>query len=111
MADDCSSQILIPDAFRALYTDRRGRLMIPRDELATRAELCEDLAQQLQGTAQQIHFDLGIAEDEVLDRIHATLANPAAGLREVELPWLIGRLAELLGWNDTGWSTPPGVPG
>lgn len=109
-ADDCSSQILIPDAFRALYTDRRGRLTIAREELAERAELCEDLAQQLTATAQQIHFDLGIAEDQVLDRIHATLANPAAGLREAELPWLIGRLAELLGWDGGAWSVPADMP-
>lgn len=106
MADDCSSQILIPDAFRALYTDRRGRLTVSREELAARAELCEDLAQQLQPMAQQLHFDLGVVEDEVLARIEATLANPESGLREAELPWLTGRLAELLGWQAGSGSAP-----
>jgi len=103
MTDDAGSQILIPDAFRALYTDRRGRLTVAREELAARAELCEDLAQQLQDTARQLHFDLGVSEDAVLDRLHDTLAHPDAGLREAELPWLIGRIGELLGWEASRW--------
>jgi hypothetical protein len=104
MTDDAGSQILIPDAFRALYTDRRGRLTLPREELAQRAELCEDLAQQLQDTARHLHYDRGVAEDAVLERLHATLAHPDAGLNPAELPWLIGRVAELLDWPPGRWA-------
>jgi hypothetical protein len=104
MTDDTGSQILIPEAFRALYTDRRGRLTVSREALAARAELCEDLAQQLQETARQLHYDRGVAEDAVLERLHATLAHPDAGLPAAELPWLIGRIAELLDWPPGRWA-------
>lgn len=39
----------------------------------------------------------------MLDRLHDTLAHPDAGLREAELPWLIGRIGELLGWEASRW--------
>ena len=42
------SQILIPDSFVALYLNPgRSKPSVPRDELAARYELCEDLAQAM----------------------------------------------------------------
>jgi hypothetical protein len=97
MSDD--NQILIPDSFLDLHRDRqRTRLRTPVAEVRARYELCEDLAQQLVAQAQHIHFDLGIAEDEVLMRIENGLRAPDAGLSEDEAVWVARRLAELLHW-------------
>ena len=102
--DDHASQILLPDSFRALHSDARGRLQLPRADLFERYELCEDLAQQMTDPARHIHFDLGIAEDEVLTRCRAGLAAPESGLREDEARWVLCRLAELLGWDWSAWA-------
>jgi hypothetical protein len=92
------SQLTVPDSFRDLYLDTRGRLTLPLAQLLQRAELCEDLAQQLLDTARHIHFDLGIAEEDVLTRLHAGLQSPESGLQPGEAEWVTARLAELLDW-------------
>lgn len=98
MYDD--NQILIPDSFRDLYIDaRRHRLTAPIDEVRSRYEVCEDLAQQLIDSAKHIHFDLGVSEDEVLIRIEAGLQAPESGLTAPEGVWVARRLAELLDWD------------
>ena len=97
---DDSSQILIPDAFQALYrSPRTGRFTLPRDELATRHEFCEDLAQALSEPARTMLFSHGIAEDEVLRRCHLGLLGEGAGVGAQEAWWVVCRLAELLGWS------------
>lgn len=102
---DDSSQILIPDAFLALYrSPRTGRFTLQRDELATRHELCEDLAQALTEPARTMLFSHGIAEDEVLRRCRLGLLGEDSGVSADEAGWVIGRLAELLGWS------PPATP-
>ena len=95
---DNSSQLHVPPSFAALYTDGRHRLTLGREELWARYEVCEDLAQQLVDHGQQIHFDHGIAEDEVLARCLAGLEVAESGLSGVEAVWVVRRLAELLGW-------------
>jgi hypothetical protein len=98
MTDD--NQILVPDSFTEIHTDRlRRRLSVPVRELRARYELCEDLAQQLVASAQHLHFDLGISEDEVLIRIEAGLQGAESGLNPAEGVWVARRLAELLGWD------------
>ncbi|MEY2688028.1 MAG: hypothetical protein RL375_2226 [Pseudomonadota bacterium] len=95
---DHTSQLHVPPSFAALYTDARHRLTLGRDELWVRYEVCEDLAQQLVDHGQQIHFDHGIAEDEVLARCLAGLEGAESGLSGAEAVWVVTRLAELLGW-------------
>ncbi|MFM2057997.1 MAG: hypothetical protein RLY71_2382 [Pseudomonadota bacterium] len=98
MTDD--NQILVPESFLDLYTDRaRHRLAISKDELRARYEVCEDLAQQLVASAQHLHFDLGVSEDEVLIRIEAGLQTPESGRTPAEGVWVARRLAELLDWD------------
>lgn len=92
------NQLPLPDSFRHLHLDARGRLQLPLAELLRRAELCEDLALQLQDSARHIHFDLGIAAEDVLTRVHAGLSTPQADLRPGEAEWVTARLAELLDW-------------
>lgn len=96
MSDD--SQIVVPPSFVALFVPP-GRLKptLPREQIAERHELCEDLAQMLTETAQLKRFELGITEDDVLLRLHAGLAE--GGLVDAaEARWVTHRLAELLEW-------------
>ncbi len=97
MSDDY--QIEIPQSFLALYTDvRRQRLNAPWQEVAQRYELCEDLAQLLTSTAKDMEFSLGIAESDVLSRVHLGLMGEGAVVAPPEAQWVVCRLAELLGW-------------
>lgn len=91
-------QVEIPPSFSALYADARQRLTVPLRELRGRYELCEDMAQQLVEHARTIHWSHGIAEDEVLRRMHAGLVSPPAQVTELEAAWVACRLAELLDW-------------
>jgi hypothetical protein len=100
MSEDQSSAI--PDSFLALHAGLRGRLITPMAALRARYELCEDLALQLQASAQALQHDDGLAPSDVLAGIRSALANPAAGMAEGESVWVVRRLAELLGWEDPG---------
>jgi hypothetical protein len=95
---DNSSQLQVPPSFAALYTDTHRRLTLGREDLWARYEICEDLAQQLVDHGKQIHYDHGIAEDEVLARCLAGLEVAESGLSGAEAVWVVTRLAELLGW-------------
>jgi hypothetical protein len=96
---DEHSQILVPEAFLDLYrSPGRSRLALPREEIAARHELCEDLAQAMTEHARAMLFGAGLAEDEVLQRCHAGLRGGDAGLAEGEAAWVVHRLAELLDW-------------
>jgi hypothetical protein len=96
------SQIVVPDAFVALFQppgDHRSRRPSePRDVIAARHEFCEDLAQMLTETARQKLFDLGIAESDVLERIWQGLLAAGSPVSPAEAGWVTGRLAELLDW-------------
>jgi hypothetical protein len=89
----------LPESFLKLYTGARGRLLEPADQVRARYELCEDLANQVMPAAPALHHDDGLAEDDVLGRIHAGLSTPDAGLRDGEPRWVVTRLAELLRWQ------------
>ena len=98
------SQIVVPASFIALFlTPGRERPSLSRDALATRHELCEDLASMLMELAQAQRRDLGIAEIDVLRRIQRGLLGDAAGLNAAEAGWVATRLAELLHWNWPTW--------
>jgi hypothetical protein len=92
-------QPLIPVSFIALYLPA-GRIKpnAPRDVIAARYELCEDLANQLFDHARHVHFDLGVDEQDVLGRCHRGLLAEGSGMSVPEAAWIVRRLAELLGW-------------
>lgn len=104
MSED--SQIVVPPSFVALFVPP-GRIKPtePREVIAERYELCEDLAQALVERAQTVHFDTGADEAEVLRRIGLGLLAGAAIVNEAEATWVVRRLAELLGWPDPGGGT------
>ena len=92
------NQFVVPQSFIDLFIPP-GRVK-PVESVTTiagRYELCEDMAQMLIEHAQAKLFELGITEQDVLDRIHAGLA---AGdqFSQAEAWWIARRLAELLGW-------------
>jgi len=100
MSDDY--QIEIPPSFIAIYTDARRRLTVKLAELRQRYDLCEDTAQQLVEPGRHIHFDLGLTQDEVIDRLLAGLHDSDSGLTADEAVWVIKRMAELLDWTLPG---------
>ena len=51
--------------------------------------------------AQTKLWELGVAESDVLERIHRKLLTGEAGLSAVEAEWVTRRLAELLRWDCT----------
>lgn len=96
-------QIEIPASFMALYVlPGRQKPSLPRDEVAARYELCEDMAQLLTETARNMEFSLGLAESDVLTRCLQGLRVEPAVVSEAESVWVVRRLAELLGWSDEG---------
>ena len=103
------SQTHIPPSFMALYVPA-GKIkpLIGQREMATRYELCEDMAQLLTEQAASQQFQLGISEDLALGRcLQGLLATPEV-LNEAESRWVVCRLAELLQWPLPEWAcTPP----
>lgn len=101
MSED--SQIIIPEAFVDLFrppgADRNRRPLETREVIAARHEFCEDLAQMLSETARDKLFALGITEADVLDRIGRGLLEAGSPVSAAEADWVIGRLAEVLGWS------------
>lgn len=97
------SQIVVPASFTALFVaPGQWRPSAPREHIAQRHELCEDLAQMLTETARNRHWELGITQADVLERVHRGLAGQALALSEDESRWVMRRLAELLGWAEPG---------
>ena len=86
----------------------RQKPSLPRDEMAARYELCEDMAQLLTETARNLEFSLGLAERDVLVRCLQGLRVEPAVVSEAEAVWVTRRLAELLGWSDAGLHDSPG---
>jgi len=110
VADD--SQLLIPTSFVALFV-APGRIKpsASRAVIFERFEFCEDLSAMLVEQAGNVRHELGIAEEDVLERIHRGLVEPAAPVTEAEAGWIVGRLAEHLGWQQAlaalAIATPP----
>ena len=97
MADDY--QIEIPTSFMDLYTDAvRGKPTASREVVTARYELCEDMANLLAPTAQDMQFSLGITESAALHRCLQGLQGDAAVVNVAEARWVVCRLAELAGW-------------
>lgn len=100
-------QIEIPPSFTALYLDPgRTRPSAPRAVVTQRYEFCEDLANMLTEHAKTMLFDLGITEDDVLERCHRGLCVDGGSTSPAEAEWVTRRLAELLGWDCPPLSDP-----
>lgn len=96
------TQVVVPGAFVDLFLTPQGhlrrRLSAPREVVSARHELCEDLAQMLTTTARDKLFELGVAQSDVLERIHSGLLAEGSPITPAEAGWVTGRLAELLEW-------------
>ena len=96
---DDANQIQVPDSFVALYASRGGhRLTEPIAHVRARYELCEDLAQALTEQARLTQFQLGITEQDVLEKMLQALAQEGSPVPANEAQWVVRRLAELLDW-------------
>ncbi len=93
-------QIEIPQSFMALYVDPgRHKPNASREFVASRYELCEDMASMLTEHARDMSFRLDITKTDVLVRCLQGLEADAAAVTEKEAEWVIRRLAELLDWT------------
>ena len=72
---------------------------LPRAELTQRYELCEDLANMLVDTVSMQQFQLGITEDDALEKCWRGLLEQPDLVNGPESFWVVCRLAELLGWT------------
>lgn len=93
------NQSEIPPSFVALFVPP-GRLKPtePREVVAARYELCEDMANMLTEHAKTMQFSLGVTEADVLQRCHRGLMAEGGVFSGPEAGWVIHRLAELLDW-------------
>ena len=93
------NQSEIPPSFVALFVPP-GRLKPtePREVVAARYELCEDMANLLTDTAQNMQFTLGVTEQDVLMQCLRGLQAEASVVSLPESVWVVQRLAELLNW-------------
>jgi len=92
-------QIEIPQSFMALYVDPgRHKPNASREVVASRYELCEDMASVLTEHARDMSFRLDISEGDILARCLLGLSEDATAVTEKEAEWVIRRLAELLDW-------------
>jgi len=96
---DDANQIQVPDSFVALFASRGGhRLTEPIAHVRARYELCEDLAQALTEQARLTQFQLGITEQDVLEKMLQALMQEGSAVPANEAQWVVRRLAELLDW-------------
>ena len=95
------NQLEVPDSFVALFVPPgREKPTATRAAIGARYEFCEDLANHLCDHARAQYHDLGIAERDVLERVHLGLLQPESGVDAAEARWVVRRLAELAGWPD-----------
>jgi hypothetical protein len=101
MSED--NQFVVPPSFIALFVPPgRSKPSQPREHIAQRYELCEDLAQMLTEQANTKKWELGVTEADVLERMHRGLTGEGAIVEAAEAWWVVRRLAELLDWPDPG---------
>jgi hypothetical protein len=92
-------QTLIPRSFIELFVPEGAvKPREPREVIAGRYDLCEDLAQMLAEQARSKLWELGVTEQDVLERIRRGLLLDDSIVTAAEAGWVIGRLAELLDW-------------
>jgi hypothetical protein len=97
MYDD--NQTELPRSFIELFMPPGA--VKPRETRAfigSRYDLCEDMAQMLTEHASAKLFELGVTEQDVLERMHRGLVQDASAFTLPEAGWIVRRLSELLGW-------------
>jgi hypothetical protein len=93
------NQSFVPETFIALYVKPgHFKTSLPRAEVLQRYELCEDLATLLQDTISAQQFQLGITEDDALNKCWQGLMVQPELVQPAEAFWVVCRLAELLSW-------------
>lgn len=102
------SQLILPPSFVALFVEPgRTKPNQPRAYIQERYGFCEDLATMLVETARTKQWELGIAESDVLTRVHEGLLGSGLEVSEAEAQWVSTRLAELLEWTPIfTWNAP-----
>jgi len=70
-----------------------------RQFIGSRYDLCEDMAQMLTEHASAKLFELGVTEQDVLERMHRGLVQDPSAFTPPEAGWIVRRLSELLGWS------------
>lgn len=95
------NQTLVPESFLALHS-RRGRPLLPRDELECRHELCEDLALHTAAFVAVRHQE-DDDTSQALRRCHDGLRADASAFSAAEAAWVIRRVAELQEWPQPDW--------
>jgi len=95
-------QMAVPTSFKVLYGDSESQSRYsPRDFVANRYELCEEMAEMLTEIAQHMLASLSISMEDVLARCHRSLNKGGSVVTECESEWVIRRLAELLACGST----------
>ena len=98
MSDE--SQIDVAQSFLALYwKPGASKPQASRAHIAQRYELCEDMANMLTQTAQNMLHGQSLTEQSVLESLLSVLSQPESVLSAEEARWVIWRLAELSGWQ------------
>jgi hypothetical protein len=98
MNDDCQTEI--PRSFIDLYLPPGSvKPTASRAVIAARYEFCEDMAQMLVDPARTKLFELGVTEQDVLERMHRGLRVDGSAFSADEATWVAHRLAELLAWT------------
>ena len=93
------NQTTIPRSFIDLFIAPGAiKTSAPRDAIAARYDLCEDMAQMLTEHARAIAMELGVADDEVIARVQRGLLADGSVVTRDEAQWITRRLAELLDW-------------
>ena len=106
MSED--NQTVIPRPFIDLFIPTGAvKPREPRAVIAERYDLCEDMAQMLTEHAKAKLFVLGVAEQDVLERVHRGLLAEGSVVAGGEAGWVICRLAELLAWPIPPWANKP----
>ncbi len=109
---DDANQIQVPDSFVALFAARGGlRLTQPMAHVRERYELCEDLAQMLTEQARLKQFELGVTEQDVLEKMLQALLQEGSPVPPPQAQWVVRRLAELLDWPPLETTAPDDTPG
>jgi len=102
------NQTELPQSFVALFLEPgRSKPAATRFFIAERYELCEDMAQLLTQTAQDMLHGMGLDASDVLQRCHQGLLAQPELFNPAEAQWVVRRLAELCGWPYTGLEAPP----
>lgn len=97
MSDE--NQFIVPPSFIALFiAPGRTKPSETRDVIAERYEFCDDLATMLTDHAKTMQWEMGIAESDVLDRVHQGMMTEESVVSPGEALWVTRRVAELLDW-------------